>query len=486
MAGISRNAQCPCGSGKKYKHCCLGTVDWEAIERGKGNRFHHLSIRGRNLATTELICELLLLDSDRQLRSLHNYKKAFTAENVRRLNEGIVRIWPPDIDIAAVLRSSRGGVQGLYVGEYEKGELLRGIVRHSAYASKLLVCDPFIYPLSVREKYSPIHNPQQHRAQTLKTVNLWMSLVPWIHEGLVEVIRTPCDFDARLKWDSMKEQHEKFDANPELAEAAEVTVSELLSRRADEWKFRDLILTMPDVTLISRLQKAKDPDEKISNEEFLAYVHRLRAEDPDFLEPLNSDNGGQLHMFTSGASYNIACMVSELTDAYLITDLHSKWKEIEVDRRGRAESVDVWSPFAKAMQGASLKYLDDVSLEDALALRKDGRLEDLRAFLRRVWKQACDPTSYSDSSARLFADELKSEIVKAEDEWSQIDRELLKNAGGIGAGLATAATMIGSGQGEFLAAATLVAGLPLLASSAWQRRGFPKKFPAAFFLKLRK
>ena len=24
MATISRNAPCPCGSGKKHKHCCLG------------------------------------------------------------------------------------------------------------------------------------------------------------------------------------------------------------------------------------------------------------------------------------------------------------------------------------------------------------------------------------------------------------------------------------------------------------------------------
>ena len=24
MGGISRNSLCPCGSGKKYKHCCLG------------------------------------------------------------------------------------------------------------------------------------------------------------------------------------------------------------------------------------------------------------------------------------------------------------------------------------------------------------------------------------------------------------------------------------------------------------------------------
>jgi len=70
MAGLSRNDRCPCGTGKKYKHCCLGRVDWDAIERGRGDRYRHLSIRGRNLAFRDLLCELLLLDSHRQLRSL--------------------------------------------------------------------------------------------------------------------------------------------------------------------------------------------------------------------------------------------------------------------------------------------------------------------------------------------------------------------------------------------------------------------------------
>ncbi len=27
MGGISRNSPCECGSGKKYKHCCLGKVE---------------------------------------------------------------------------------------------------------------------------------------------------------------------------------------------------------------------------------------------------------------------------------------------------------------------------------------------------------------------------------------------------------------------------------------------------------------------------
>jgi tetratricopeptide (TPR) repeat protein len=35
MAKISRNATCPCGSGKKYKKCCLLRKEAEAVEMRK-------------------------------------------------------------------------------------------------------------------------------------------------------------------------------------------------------------------------------------------------------------------------------------------------------------------------------------------------------------------------------------------------------------------------------------------------------------------
>ena len=35
MAKIGRNAPCPCGSGKKYKKCCLLRRESEALEQGK-------------------------------------------------------------------------------------------------------------------------------------------------------------------------------------------------------------------------------------------------------------------------------------------------------------------------------------------------------------------------------------------------------------------------------------------------------------------
>jgi len=35
MTKISRNAPCPCGSGKKYKKCCLLRQEAEALEKRK-------------------------------------------------------------------------------------------------------------------------------------------------------------------------------------------------------------------------------------------------------------------------------------------------------------------------------------------------------------------------------------------------------------------------------------------------------------------
>jgi hypothetical protein len=48
---LSRNAPCPCGSGKKYKKCCYGK-DFDFEEDGQGNVFKSVPI-------TEDIAELL-------------------------------------------------------------------------------------------------------------------------------------------------------------------------------------------------------------------------------------------------------------------------------------------------------------------------------------------------------------------------------------------------------------------------------------------
>jgi len=78
-------------------------------------------------------------------------------------------------------------------------------------------------------------------------------------------------------------------------------------------------------------------------------------------------------------------------------------------------------------------------------------------------------------------------LEEAEHEWKQIDRELIKWGGvEIATGLMGGGPLIASGHGGFFAAAIVVAGAATLASTTLQRKGFPDKFPAAFFMDLAK
>jgi hypothetical protein len=283
----------------------------------------------------------------------------------------------------------------------------------------------------------------------------------------------------------MKEQQKKFAESPELREAAKISVEELIARHIEKWKYRDLVLSLPDEPLLRRLAELEDPEKGITKEALLEYVRKQRAEDPDFLEVARvGEENAQLQMVSTGGAYNMAKLTASLTGSYLVTDLSVKWKEIELDRAGRSTETDVWSPFAKSYQEAEFRYLNDVSIEDAFRLREEQRLSGLRAFLRGVWKQACDPTSFDRINARLLADELAAEVARAKAEWDKIDQDLLKTAvAGTGAGLFAAGPMIASGHGVFLAAATIVGGIGSLAAAVRSRKRFADEFPAAFFLK---
>ena len=445
-----------------------------------------LSVREKNLAFLDRLGEVFYLDADHKPKPLSEYKRAFTTGRVRDIHEEVVRLWPKTMDINKTLAETRASVSGLYIGDYTPEQLLQGIVRHSLYAEKLLIADPFTYAHSVRPEYNPTLNPEQYRTQTLRNVNLWLRLAPWIKAGIVEIIRTPDDFSHQLKWDALKEQQKKFAESPELQDAARITVEELKARHTEKWKYRDLVLSLPDKPLLQKLAELEDPAKGITKEALLEHVRKQRAEDPDFLDVAGTgEENAQLQMMSTGAAYNMAKLTASLTGSYLVTDLTVKWREIELDRAGRSAETDVWSPFAKSFQEVELRYLNNVSIEDAFRLREEQRLSTLRTFLRGVWKQACDPASFDKVNGRLLADELAAGVAKARAEWDKIDQDLLKTAvAGTGASLLAAGPMIASGHGLFLAAAAIAGGIGSLAAAARGRKSFPDEFPAAFFLKL--
>jgi hypothetical protein len=99
-----------------------------------------------------------------------------------------------------------------------------------------------VYPLILTDDYNPLLHPDSYRAQTLKDVNFYFSLLPWIDDGIVEVIRTPTDFDPELNLDLIRAQKKKFEENAELKEAARKSVEELGRRHRERMSYETLLL----------------------------------------------------------------------------------------------------------------------------------------------------------------------------------------------------------------------------------------------------
>ena len=482
---LGRNESCPCLSGEKFKCCCSGKIDWGSIIQKGLDQRPYLSVRGRNLLFVTRIAEVLQFGVLRKSLSLKDYKAAFTAVAVRQIHEAIMDLWPPKLDIVAALKRQPSGVSGLYIGDYGPEYLTRAIVRHSIYANRILLIDPFVYPISVRDEFNPIVNPEQYRAQTLRNVNFWFALLPWIEAGIVALIRPPADFDAQLNWDIMNAQLKKFDENEELKTASKESVDDLSTRHQKKLAYQQLVLGAPDSYLRAKFEEKGLGENGLTVDDFLESIQEERDLDPNFLEPLGPKSEGQLYTITSGASYPSAKMTAEITGSYLFTDIHVKWREIELDRESRSAENKVWAPFAKAMQNTSLRYLNNLRLEHALRLRKEGRLESLRVFLGKVWKGASTADEFDSKNAILLAEELTGRVQEAEEEWKEIDRDLLKTVGTAAVGgLLAAGPLIATGHAGFLAAAMGVAGTVSLITSTKKRRSFSDKFPAAFFMKI--
>jgi len=416
---------------------------------------------------------------------MSDFKKMFTSDVVVKIHEEILNIWDSWENISRALSRLSSSVNGLYIGDYDLNYVRRGIVRHSIYSNKILIVDPFLYPLGLRDEFNPIVSPEKFRTQTLKNVNFWISLAPWIESGIVEIIRTPVDFDPRLRIESLRRQEEKLETNKDLKDAVKTSGEQLMARHQSKLTEQLILYNYPEDELVRLYNEHISEDNGLSAEDFIKYVRRERENDPDFLEPIGPSMQNQMHMISTGANYDVARMISDFTNSYLVTDIHSKWKEIETDRDKLNTKSQVWSPIAKAFQESSLCFLNNVGLPEALALRKEGRLDSMRSFFLKTWKCAVSNSSFKDINVELFSEELKYEIDKAKIEWKKIDEDLLSMIGLQSfAGLISAGPLIVTGHVNFLAAAVGLSGIHALASSGFKRKSFPERFPAAFFMNI--
>jgi hypothetical protein len=149
-------------------------------------------------------------------------------------------------------------------------------------------------------------------------------------------------------------------------------VSEVRDWGLDQWE-RTLAGTPRDV-LEGHLQEQMPhlSDDDIGR--LLSYMERRRKEDPLLLDqPLTKD--GQLLVARTGANLELALYVAHLTGAFPYTNLQARRKELQLAREDLPSVADPWTPLSHAFDSLEFDFLNSVSPEFAVALRKDGRLD---------------------------------------------------------------------------------------------------------------
>lgn len=478
MPKIGRNQECPCGSGKKFKHCCLGKIDWEALFAAPEEAAaRHMTLRGKNLYFLNCILGELQLDWFNPATHFADIKRAFTPEVVRRIHSAILNIWPDLDDFERTLEAETGTVTALYTGNYQPEAVFRAVTRLSLYCDKIYLVDPFMHAERVRDDFNPILHPEQHRGNASKFAFLWLSLLPWIDAGVVNFVRPLTDFVPGLRGELLRMQRQRWNGNTKLKALAEEEADERMSRsQLFDRGFRELeILGCSETKLREFYRSMKDPPS--SEDDFIRYIQRRRDEHPYFVEML-PDQTQEFIYQTTGAHYELAKRMCSITDSHIVTDMRTRWKEVELDREAAGIDLQGWSPFAKALHESELKMLNDVPLQEALRLREEERLESMRLFFRKVWKSCRNPNEFSEENALDLSAELREEVAKANEEWKKIDQDLWKWLSGTGAAL------ISSGLVGFVpaASAAAVAGVTGLIQSRIKRRVFEDRYPAGFFL----
>jgi hypothetical protein len=483
---IGRNADCPCGSGRKFKHCCLGQVDWATLtEAPLSFASRHFTIRGKNLHFVAGLLSALQIDYSNPNPNFAAIKRAFTPDVVGKVHSLVPDLWPDIDDYERCIAPERESISALYTGSYEPESVLRAVTRLSLYCDKIYLVDPFMRADRVRDEFNPLLHPAEHRSTTVQYTFLWLSLVPWIDAGILSFVRPMHEFIPGLWHEVLNLQRQRIESTPELKRVLDQEVEQQMQYVGplDRGFGEIYILSFPDEALremFPKLQGTAKAGVFKSADDFVAYIQRRRDQHPYYVDPLPGQHREFYHQ-TSGACYELAKRMCSMMNSHIVTDFRSRWKEVELDRQAAGIDLHGWSPFAKALQESELKVLSNVPLGAALTLREEHRLESLRLFLRKVWRSCRDPDEFSSANAVNLSAELRDEVAKANDEWKKIDRDLLKWLGGSGAALVT------SGVVGFVPAATAAAitGVTGLIHSSIRRSTFRDRYPAGFFLGLK-
>lgn len=256
---------CGCGSGMAFKACCKPLParlrpSW--TERG---------IRERNMMLYRGVTEILGLDQGRDWLEV---RRSITDDHIRQVHVLYHALWPIETDILKLLPKPEGRPRAVYTGSLHPAAIKDFALGAALYFGELIIENPFVHAANVRPEFNPIDNPHAYHQEFIKTVFLFLTLMPLVEKGYVSLIPDPTAFDLHLH-DQMMHMARRRSATMKVSLDLEPRVKELM-----ELDVKRNLMSMSDDGLRQQLRSSSPELSETEIEDVVAYMRRARDSDP--------------------------------------------------------------------------------------------------------------------------------------------------------------------------------------------------------------
>ena len=328
-----RGDPCGCGSDRPFRLCCEGVP-----ERLRPS-WTELSIRERNLGLYRGAVDIFGLHPD---KSWIDIRREMTDEKIRRIFEVYAAMWPLETDLLRLLPKPDGRPRAVYTGVIHPKAITEFALGAGLYFGELIVEHPFVHPRTVRKEYSPLENPQAYRGEVLKALSLFLTIIPLVEMGLVNLIPDPGAFDFHLREQTMR-MAEARNAGRDptmLKDARSYEIVEEDGRRA--------LMQMPEEVLHAQVREASP---ELDDPQFAAVLQELkRRKEQDALAVLQAEPfpkgeaGAQLSMMKLSPNFEMAMYLAQATGSCIVTDSRHRFAELLEALMRRGTVPDAGAP----------------------------------------------------------------------------------------------------------------------------------------------
>lgn len=387
---------CGCGSGKSFKECCQFKP--EALRPAWNER----SIRERNLMLQNGVINVLELGSDKDWVQV---RRELTDDKISKIYNLYEALWPLETDLLGLLPKPDGVARAVYTGSIHPLSITDFALAAPLYFGELIVAHPFIHSGIIRKEYRPTENPKSYRQDFLKTIMFFLTVMPLVDLGLINLIPDPCDFDHHLREQMM---------NMAKARSAFMRIDPKDDTRLYQHMKEDTqrgIMLMPPDAMRRQLRKALPHLEEAQVEATMRYIERTKEMDPLAVLQEGSleggKGGGQMNMFKLAPNFEMTMYLAQATGACILTDSPVRWKEIDraIRQRFKAASPGLGT-LLRNIEGSKFAFPQNVTDVFGAALEKIGGgypelFRDLFKYLSKLDDRGAKPNREAQMVSRF-------------------------------------------------------------------------------------